>query len=778
MRIVGKLVTGALALATAAVVLVAITLSTIATRAASDALELAAEEQLTVIAYAKRAQIEEYLAVVRNQLSRQAVNSVVIGAMAGLDAAYRSYGSDVGGDVAAARQSLRDFYRGPFAREYAARNGGEQAAIAGLLDGIGDNGLLLQQQYIAANPNPLGEKGRLDQPADGSRYSQLHAQFHPSLREDLEAFGYYDIFLVEPERGEIVYSVHKEIDFGTSLLDGPYADSGLGEVFRRVRDAGDRNAIAMSDFAPYRPSFDDPALFMAAPIFESGGRDARLLGVLIYQLPNDRVNDVMTSGQRWREIGLGESGETYLVGADLRMRSTSRFLLEDRAGYLQAMRQSGMNERTLALIEAKDTTIGLQQVDSKSVRAALDGERGITHLIDYRGVDVLSFYEPLEILGNRWALIGEIDAAEALAAVDKLRQTMIVFTILVALVVIGLAAVAGWWFANAVSRPIVALARNIDEVAEQRDLSRRFEVKGKDEIAAMAGSLNGLFGRFRTIVQEMGLTAQEVSSASDQLSAVTQQSNQEIMRQRGETEQVATAMNEMAATVEEVARTTAQAAEVARTADGQAKHGRQVVEQVIDTINTLAEDVEATATVIAELRGDSEQIGSVLEVIRGIAEQTNLLALNAAIEAARAGDQGRGFAVVADEVRTLASRTQESTAQIQAMIERLQSSAASAVASMEKERDNANDSVQKAARAGAALQEITEGVDAISSYNTQIASAAEEQSAVSEEMNRNVSNIAHIAEQNADGARQVQEASEQLSRLATKLRDATAQFKV
>ncbi len=258
---------------------------------------------------------------------------------------------------------------------------------------------------------------------------------------------------------------------------------------------------------------------------------------------------------------------------------------------------------------------------------------------------------------------------------------------------------------------------------------------------------------------------------------ISTQTNQGINQQFSDVEQVATAMNEMASTVKEVARSAAEAASAADGADGQVNEGNRVVSDVVDTIHELATEVQSTAGVINELETESNNIGSVLDVIRGIAEQTNLLALNAAIEAARAGDQGRGFAVVAAEVRTLASRTQQSTTEIQEMILCLQDGAQKAVIAMDQGQKKAQSTVKRAEDAGRTLEEIAGSVYKITDKNTQIASAAEEQSAVTEEINRNLVAINDVANQSAQGSQQIAGASDELTRLASDLRSMVATFK-
>ncbi|OOZ41231.1 hypothetical protein BOW53_04430 [Solemya pervernicosa gill symbiont] len=249
------------------------------------------------------------------------------------------------------------------------------------------------------------------------------------------------------------------------------------------------------------------------------------------------------------------------------------------------------------------------------------------------------------------------------------------------------------------------------------------------------------------ILGRMSNAVEQMKTMSGQLSDTSSTTHGEIQNQEQQTTQIATAISELSASAQEVAESATQAAEAAQHANSSASEGRQVVEQNITSIRELAAEVERSAEVIDQLAKDSDGIGGVLDVIQGIAEQTNLLALNAAIEAARAGEQGRGFAVVADEVRTLASRTQESTQEIQSMIERLQSGARSAVTAMEKGREKGQEGVEQAGRAGQALNEISDSVITISDMNSQIASAASEQSTVSEEINRSIHAIIEINDQ-------------------------------
>lgn len=394
------------------------------------------------------------------------------------------------------------------------------------------------------------------------------------------------------------------------------------------------------------------------------------------------------------------------------------------------------------------------------------------------GKGAKEFESAREIIDQLGAKV-ETNTSEARDTITHLGETSLqgqLASLAAGLLVCIIVAVA---FPTLVTKPLNALLVRVEDIAHgEGDLTARIDVRSNDEIGKLGTAFNAFLEKLQNIIREVASSTEMVAQSADEVSTVTAETSNAIKRQHSATDQVATAVTEIAAAVQEVAKNAANAASSAHDADTNAHDGQNVVRDTITSIDGLSTVVLKASEVIKELEQESEHIGAVLDVIRGIAEQTNLLALNAAIEAARAGEQGRGFAVVADEVRTLASRTQNSTSEIQAMIEGLQTRAGNAVSAMEKGSEEAHSCVEIASKAGTALDAITLAITAISDMNTQIASAAEEESSVISDINRNVEGINSLSEDNETFAEQATNASEQLAQLAANLQRLVGQFKV
>jgi methyl-accepting chemotaxis protein len=361
--------------------------------------------------------------------------------------------------------------------------------------------------------------------------------------------------------------------------------------------------------------------------------------------------------------------------------------------------------------------------------------------------------------------VGSLDTFQMIMTLVGLAITVAVLAVL-------------FWIGQGILRPMQQLVQTMTKAANENDLTLFVPIKTQDEIGATSQAFNNMLEKFQQSIGQVNVSVKQIATASDEMSAVTIETTKGIAHQQEQTDHLASAMNQMAATVKDVAQSAAEASNNASQAKAESDQGRLVVTTAADTISTLSESIILASTSIEKVEGDSEKIGTVLDVIRGIAEQTNLLALNAAIEAARAGEQGRGFAVVADEVRTLAGRTQSATQEIQQMIESLQTGAKEAVNLMHESNQYSHKSVEQTSQAGEALMAIVRAVEKINDMNLHIADASHEQGLVAEEINRNVVAISEIADQTTQGATKTGHASTDLARLSKDLQTLVVQFKI
>jgi methyl-accepting chemotaxis protein len=386
----------------------------------------------------------------------------------------------------------------------------------------------------------------------------------------------------------------------------------------------------------------------------------------------------------------------------------------------------------------------------------------------------------------RWTLMLQLPLNAVMADLQKLqgdldaqRKSDTFGMAMVGLLIAGLGLLVIWLVGHGIARPLKQMVAMLNDIAQgEGDLTRRLSSDRSDELGSIAKGFNTFLAKLQAMITQVVTSVQSVSDSSEHTADIAIRTNIGIQKQMAEIDQVATAVQEMTATAQDVARNATQAAQAASHADQAASQGMQIVRDTSNSIGVLALEIGKAVGVVQTLAKDSENINAILTAIRGIAEQTNLLALNAAIEAARAGEQGRGFAVVADEVRNLAQKTQKATEEIQSMIQQLQQGTRDVVRVMEDSQNRTDESVQHAAKAAEALETITQAVSVINDMNTQIASAAEEQSAVADDINRNVINIGQVANEVAGGADESSSASADLTKLAEQQRRLINQFKV
>lgn len=827
-----KLLLGTLFLAIIPVAVTSVIVGRESLNSGRDALEAQAREALIAQRASKAAQITDYFQSLSNQVQVLAASPDVVASMRELPAAFDNSVLDVGG-LPAERARLAKYYTGDFMAEYQKRNTGRMVDMAPTVANLPDLTMNLQYQYIAANPHPLGSKNNLDRANDGSRYSELHAAIHPYLRTALQRFGLYDIFLVEPRNGTVVYTQFKELDFATSLVNGPYAKTKLGDAFRQTWNLDKPGLVALSEFGEYLPSYNDQAAFLGTPIFDGGKK----IGVLLVQVPIDKINSVMTHEGKWKERGLGDSGETYLVSAaDGTSRSIARGAVENLAAYTKSVKDAGFAQGLANAIGAKGTNIGLVPIKTQATTEAFEkNTAGFGVYPNYAKTSVLGAYAPLNVLGLKWAIIAEIKETEAFAPVAKVREKVVVWSTGIAIGLLGLGLLIAFSLLRSVTRPITRMQNTVSAIAagdmaarsklggddEFGQLSRAFDNLLDDRVSRLAAAENENEDLNNSVVQLLQAVAQlsnkdltvkapvtsnVIGTVSDSINLLTHETGRVLSEVTSIAAQVKLSTERVKRQGESVTATAAaersdverasenlssankvmtQVAELAAASNRAAEQATTSTTTALGSVNETVRGMEGIRESIAEaekrikrLGERSQEISGIVNLINTIAERTHVLALNASMQAAAAGDAGRGFAVVAEEVQRLAESSRQATQQIAQLVNNIQIETADTINTVNKTISQVVAGSDLAAKSGQQMRETQQSTASLVELVKRITSSAQLQMKITTELRNRVHQIGASTEKTAAEILLQSEATADLAKSAERLVESVRVFKL
>lgn len=483
-----------------------------------DALVRASMEQVTSSRRMIKTALDSYFKQLQSQITTMAHDEGIKSAMVEFKKSFYTYTKDAGWtsvDTLAAKRKLAGYYKNEFAAEYAKQNENKVVDSLSILDKLNETQISLQSAYISNNENPLGSKHKLDAASEATSYNRTHALHHPNLREVLEKFGYYDIFLIDADTGAIIYSVFKELDFATSLKNGPYSTTSLGKAYTEALKLGEGDNVYMADYQTYLPSYDAPAGFLSTPIYVDG----ELVGVLAIQISFDEINKITL--QKTSDY---PSSETFLVGGDFLMRSDT------------------LGDKDNRNVRASFRRPEKGSIRNDHIEQALRGEEHTVLAQDYIGRDVIASFGPYTVLGNKWVLKTIVLQAESLAAVAQMRLALLIGSLLAA---IGVSCVA-LWYARSLALKLTTLAQGLSGGAGTvattsqiiADVSTRLSEASTEQAASLQQTVASV-DEISAMVQRNADSAANSSKASDASTSAAQRGKEKVEQMLGSINDIA-----------------------------------------------------------------------------------------------------------------------------------------------------------------------------------------------------------------------------------------------
>lgn len=830
MNIRKKMLLGAATLTLIPVALTSLLIWQGASSLAAETLGAQVRTQLVSLRDTKRQQISD-------ELNERVTSLQVLAAQRSTIEAYKQFKGSfyVAGkellktvETADATKNLNDYIGLYYKNEYAKRNPGAAPSLAKAVAALDANAVALQAVFVVDNPNPVGLKEQLDAPPVDFAYGRAHAQFHPSFEKAQKLSGYYDIFMIDSDTDTVIYTTFKELDFATKLSgDGIASKTKLAEAYFKVKNAKAGTSY-MSDFAPYLASYDDQAAFVAIPIYDG----TKQIGVLAMQYPIDRLTDTMNANKAWKSIGLGDTGDIFIVGNDKLMRTNARYLLEDKTTFVTQMGDK-LDVSTKGLLDKKNTTVGLVKIDTADTRPALEGKDGVIDFVDYRGIASIGAYAPIKVQGLNWGIVAKINEAEANQPIDVLNTSSLLRALLVALAVVVVAGLAVTLFLQKFLSPISKLSDTVKAVAGG-ETTARSQLTARDEIGDLGRSFDNLLDERDAALEKAKLENENINnSAIGLLQGVFQLSNRDLTVRAPVTEDIvgtiSASVNQLADEIgstladvrgvaEEVRRTAASLQEQSRFVENAALRERESLDSMSETLgratqqlndvaqlsgtssatalrtasatqaaqravegtvrgmDALRESISETEKRFKRLGERSQEISSAVALVNTISERTHVLSLNASMQAATAGEAGRGFAVVAQEVQRLSDSSRQATAQISQLVANIQAETNETLLTINRLIGDVVAQTELARMAGHEMTQTQTATTELVALVQQIAAFSTQQEALGIALQQNVLDINDSTNLTSSAITQQSQATQTLVMYAGRLTDAVGQF--
>jgi methyl-accepting chemotaxis protein len=675
------------------------------------ALKNEAIDKLITTREAKNETISRYLNTISSQVLTLANDKMIVEAARDFSSSFKKIPSPTGD----AEEKLKEYYTKTFAEEYKKKTG-ETSPLNNIVSELSPKSIMIQHAFISDNANPLGSKHLLDETPLLPEYSNFHKVYHPIIRDYLETFSYYDIFIVDIESGDIVYSVFKELDFSTNLYNGPYKDTNLAEAVKQAKEITNPKEFKIVDFKRYAPSFESPASFIATPIWENGKK----IGVLAFQMPLATINEIMDN-----RAGLGETGETYLVGSDKRLRSDIH------------------NDKEFNIFNSFNKN---KFIPSQSTEIALSGksDAGITQ--NYNGIEVLSAYNKIKFPHLNWVIFAEQTTKESFAPSKDLLIKIIIFILVSIIIVIIASLLVSKNLSNQIAVIVEAFSKSAHDVqnsSQKMDLiSNKLHKSVQTQISSITESAAAM-DEISAMLKNNTASSKNAASLSlhSKSSAIT--GKETVDKLKSEVEEISKSYDE--------------------------------IQYSVDKNN---EDINRIVQVISEIANKTK-------VINDIVFQTKLLSFNASVEAARAGESGKGFAVVAEEIANLAAMSGTAANDISQMLTSSQDQVREIAEATKRNigsivkngRDKVTNGKEVSNQCMLQLDNILSSVNDLDSSIQEITFAIQEQSSGVEEVNSAMKYLENATHETTDMSERSKAASEELHNQSHSLRSSIQELR-